>query len=373
MLGNTVLEKMQYQPHRLSLWWQDGSQDDFTCDWLRDNAPDAGYDSGQKAYSLLDIPTTSSLLDVSTEPDQLRLMFGPDNYRICFPLAALKGRSRPVISDRSECRKQLWSAADMTVLPVWSYPSFMENPETKLEALERFRLSGVFKLKDVPCESGEVLKVINAFGFVRETNYGALFDVRSRIDPANQAFTRRGLGAHTDNPYRDPVPTIQLLHCLQNTATGGDTFLLDGFRAAALLRDTNPEAFDVLTRHEVSFDYQDTETALTASVKLIETSAQGDICRVRYNNRSINTRQMTYEMQQCFYPACRAWAECLQDESLKCCFKLQPGELIVFDNTRVMHGRYPYEEKGERHLQGAYSDLDGLYSTLYTLRRQYGE
>ena len=261
----------------------------------------------------------------------------------------------------------------MTSLPTWSCRSFLEDSEVRLEALERFLLSGAFKLKDVPCQNGEVLQVIRAFGFVRETNYGTLFDVRSQIDPANQAFTRRGLGAHTDNPYRDPVPTVQLLHCLQNTAIGGDTFLLDGFYAAALLRDSNPDAFEVLTRHEVAFEYQDAATVLTASVRLIETQADGKVCRVRYNNRSINTRQMTYAMQQCFYPACRAWAECLQDETLRCRFKLQPGELIVFDNTRVMHGRYPYAEKGERHLQGAYSDLDGLYSTLYTLRQQYGK
>jgi hypothetical protein len=32
---------------------------------------------------------------------------------------------------------------------------------------------------------------------------------------------------------RDPVPTVQLLHCLHNAADGGDSGFVDGFHAAA--------------------------------------------------------------------------------------------------------------------------------------------
>ena len=47
-----------------------------------------------------------------------------------------------------------------------------------------------------------------------ETNYGRQFEVRTEINPTNLAYTGMGLQAHTDNPYRDPVPTIQVLYCL---------------------------------------------------------------------------------------------------------------------------------------------------------------
>jgi gamma-butyrobetaine dioxygenase len=60
-----------------------------------------------------------------------------------------------------------------------------------------------------------VLTVAETFGFVRETNYGRLFDVRVVPDPSNLAFTSREILPHTDNPYRDPVPTLQLLHRLR--------------------------------------------------------------------------------------------------------------------------------------------------------------
>jgi gamma-butyrobetaine dioxygenase len=95
---------------------------------------------------------------------------------------------------------------------------------------------GFVLLHDVPAESGMVLEVAASFGFVRETNYGRLFDVRVEPEPGNLAFTSREILPHTDNPYRDPVPTVQLMHCLRTSEDGGDTGLVDGFAAAAALR-----------------------------------------------------------------------------------------------------------------------------------------
>jgi hypothetical protein len=82
---------------------------------------------------------------------------------------------------------------------------------------------GLVVLHEVPCEPGAVLAVARSLGYVRETNYGRLFDVRSEPAAANLAFTRLPIAPHTDNPYRDPVPTVQLLHCCA-AAPAGATF-----------------------------------------------------------------------------------------------------------------------------------------------------
>ena len=74
---------------------------------------------------------------------------------------------------------------------------------------------------------------------------------------------------HTDNPYRDPVPTVQLLHCLANAAEGGDSGLVDGFAAAGLLRGANPAAFAMLTRTPVTFRYADASAELRATRPMI--------------------------------------------------------------------------------------------------------
>ena len=75
-------------------------------------------------------------------------------------------------------------------------------------------------------------KIAKLFGFIRETNYGKWFDVKSKSNAVNLAYTNLALKAHTDNPYRNPVPTMQILHCLKSSTKGGDSIVVDGFNAA---------------------------------------------------------------------------------------------------------------------------------------------
>jgi hypothetical protein len=67
---------------------------------------------------------------------------------------------------------------------------------------------------------------------------------------------------HVSTFTRDPVPTVQLLHCLRGADRGGDTGLVDGFAAAAALRAVDAQAFDVLARTPVAFGYTDSGTEL---------------------------------------------------------------------------------------------------------------
>jgi gamma-butyrobetaine dioxygenase len=50
-------------------------------------------------------------------------------------------------------------------------------------------------------------------------------------------------------------------------------------------------------------------------------------------------------------------------------FRLDPGDCLVFDNTRILHSRTGFAATGNRHLQGCYADLDGAESTAAVLDR----
>ena len=363
-----MLDKLSVENNTLSLLWLDGSEDAYTSDWLLDNAPDLEYSNRQKAHSILDIPEKVEILAAERMADGISLVFAPNEKMVFFPHSSLKGRSHRVISDRSEHGKQLWSGKKLGELPSWSLTKFTHHLENKRQALEAFLRLGVFRLTDVPCKPGQILDVIKQFGFVRETNSGKLFEIRRSIDSGD---TRRTLNQHTDKPYLDPLPTVQLLHCLTNTA-GGEFFLTDGFLAAKRLREKHSEAFTVLSQYDIPFCYEDENMILRSSVRLIETGHRGDIHKVRFNDRSIAAISMSLSRQQQFYAAYRRWAEELKEVDLQLSLKLNPGDVIVFDNTRIMHGHHGYSSPGESYLQVAYSDLNGLYSTLYTLRRQLG-
>ena len=228
-----------------------------------------------------------------------------------------------------------------------------------LRAVETF---GFALLTGVPTEPGMVCRVIELFGHVRETNYGRLFDVVSIENPANLAYTGLALGNHTDNPYRDPVPQLQLLHCLQAAAEGGESIVVDGFFAAERLRRDHPDNFALLTRHAVPFRYVEARRVdLRCTAPLIELDTEGDVRAVRYNNRSIAPLDLPEDVVAPYYRAYRRFARLLHDADAVVGFKLAAGDLFIVDNQRVLHGRRGFGA-GRRHLQGAYADKDGLLS-----------
>ncbi|MGX8013248.1 TauD/TfdA family dioxygenase [Mesorhizobium sp. ORM8.1] len=114
---------------------------------------------------------------------------------------------------------------------------------------------GFAVMDDLPTEPGALCKVSDLFGYIRETNYGRWFEVRAEVNPTNLAYTNLGLQAHTDNPYRDPVPTLQILSCIENTVEGGESSVVDGFGVAAALQAENPEGFRLLSSYPARFEY----------------------------------------------------------------------------------------------------------------------
>ena len=69
-------------------------------------------------------------------------------------------------------------------------------------------------VKNVPTQNNYIVQFANSIGSIRPTNFGEYFNVKSVPNPNDLAYTSLALSPHTDNPYRKPVPCIQLLHCL---------------------------------------------------------------------------------------------------------------------------------------------------------------
>ena len=106
--------------------------------------------------------------------------------------------------------------------------NFFESKEM-YDLLISFYKYGFVIIKDIPTHDNFIVKFANSIGSVRRTNFGEYFNVRSKPDPNDLAYTSLALAPHTDNPYRKPVPCIQLLHCIESEVTGGFSTLVDGY------------------------------------------------------------------------------------------------------------------------------------------------
>jgi gamma-butyrobetaine dioxygenase len=72
-----------------------------------------------------------------------------------------------------------------------------------------------------------------------------------------------------------------------------------------------------------------------------------------------------------FYAAYRAFAALLREPKFQMATRLEDGDLVIFDNRRVLHGRTGFASaRHPRHLQGCYLTRDSVYSMTAVLRRQ---
>jgi len=377
-----LIKKLSIAGDELVIEWHDGKESRLYSHWLRDHCQmpiSIDVDNGQRLFSVVNIPQETYIEKAyKDEKGNVCVRFQPENHLSVFLQSWLRKNCYDLnlhFDDRSEKQKHLWQKDSFKAdLPFINYESMCNDENVKLDALRLVKDVGFFVLESVPTIKGQVLKVISELGYTRETNYGALFEVRTEVNPNNLAYTNMGLGSHTDNPYRDPVPTVQLLHCLESSTEGGDSVLVDGFKAATVLRQESKEDFAILTSTWINFRFSDAKTDLRSRVPMIELNDNSEIVKVRYNNRSIDTIKLPENKIRPFYKAYRHWSEIIERDDLKITFKLSEGDLMLLDNTRIMHARTAFSKKGKRHLQGAYTDLDGLYSLLNVLesRQQNG-
>ncbi len=361
----------------IAVRWADSHQARFHAIWLRDNALDETTRSpvnGQRLITIQDIPDATRIDEAAVIDGTLRLRFVPEGKQVLHQSDWLRSNAYDVDPDQHreslppdvETWDSRFDPADVTA----DFAAVTQQPDVLCTWLGHVRRYGFARLTGGPAKSGALLGVVEPFGYVRETNYGKWFEVRTEINPANLAFTCLGLQAHTDNPYRDPVPTLQVLYCLENAAEGGDSQVVDGFRAAERLRDVDPKGFALLSTYPARFAYEAKgEVRLHARKPMIELDGHGRLTAIRFNNRSIAPiTDVPYDDMPTYYAAYRRFSAIIDDPAMAVGFKLAPGDSFIVDNTRVLHGRTGYAaEAGSRWLQGCYADKDGLLSTLAIL------
>lgn len=366
------IKHLQSLVDALLIQWDDGTENLFHYLWLRDNSPETRTANDQRLIETLSIPDDVAPVSLDLSDDgRLTIVWEYDGQTSHYPTAWLRTHAYPAPPALPTHR--LWDVSIQSSLPQMSYPEIIAQPQKLCEWLQWVQDYGFAILHDTPVLPGTVLEIVRLFGYVRETNYGPLFDVQSLVTPNNLAFTGLSLSVHTDNPYREPVPTLQLLHCLASELEGGDSILVDGFNVAETLRQQFPAYFELLSTQPVRFRFQDEHSDLSAESPVIRLDTGGDVVGIRFNNRSLMPFDFPPDQVEAYYRAYRSFARLLQSPEYTIQFKMQPGDLFIVDNERVLHGRTGFASDGSRHLQGCYSDRDGLYSRLRVLQREMEE
>ena len=243
--------------------------------------------------------------------------------------------------------------------------------------------------------------------------YGDVFHVREGERGAiNAAYTSDGLRMHQDLAYYESPPGLQLLHCVENGSgvLGGESILIDGMAAAHRFRELRPVSFETLVRCSATFVKQRDGACMTYRRPHIVLADDNDDELEKYNidrqivavhwsppfegpvdlpprqvdryhkahadfdrmingdNDDSNCKDRIIEKDLLQYAKEYTWER-----------KLQPGEILVFNNRRMFHGRRAFSSlEGSsandcrRHLVGCYTNIDDTLNLYRVLMRERG-
>jgi alpha-ketoglutarate-dependent taurine dioxygenase len=159
----------------------------------------------------------------------------------------------------------------------------------------------------------------------------------------NLAARRRpeeALPAHTDGfAYGDDYPDHFLLLCAQASDDGGESFLVDGYRLLDTLEATSAGAALVERMETVLLDQ--TEDGMRRSLSpLVRRGPTGRRMVRRFPEQRPDASSVDpigdAGLVAAWDGLCRLAAAGAPR------FKLAPGEVVIVDNYRVLHGREPY-------------------------------
>src|SRR5215472_3686212 len=376
MPSGIAVHRVSAAPEALTIEWAEGGSSEFASLWLLDNRrEDRDAHSGQRLVDITDLPENPRIRSAVARDGTVRIEWEGESRAACFDIAWLAAHAYGRSARTPEQQQRLWlEGALLDARRDFARVSLAElrsRPAARLRWLTRLLQEGLVFLDEVPTSEAAILEVMPLVGRVLETNYGYTFDVRSLPQPENLAYSDLGLGLHTDNPYREPVPGFQALHALIASSEGGDSLFADGFALAEHLRINAPEAFAQLATTAVPFHYRSADAELCAERPLIQLSVHGEITAVHYNSRSIAPLNLPARDAPRFYTAYRRLATLLRDPRFQLRTRLDAGMLVVFDNQRILHGRTAFSSaRYPRHLRGCYLARDSVYSETALLRRK---
>src|SRR4029077_2686071 len=269
MSESAGVSRITAAPETLTVEWADGARSEYSSLWLRDNVPeDRDAYSGQRLIDIADLPAKPRIRNAVREDGAVRIDWDGEARAASFDLRWLRAHRPEARAPRPELQVRTWlegQRLDARRDFAWaSVAALSAVPSARLAWLTRLVQDGLAFLEEVPAREGAILEVMPLVGRVLETNYGLTFDVRSVAQPENLASSDLGLGLHTDNPYREPVPGFQALHALVTSDEGGESLFADGFALAEHLRATAPRHFELLTRTAVPFRYRAKDADLYA-------------------------------------------------------------------------------------------------------------
>ncbi len=267
----------------------------------------------------------------------------------------------------------LWDSTLNDNIPEWDYNRIVADESIRLQMFQHINDYGFAIISDVPTHENQIEYLAEIFGFIRQTHYGRIFDLISTPEQRILAQTAHAIRPHNDELFRNPIPGLFMMHCLQASECGGGaSVLVDGFSAAKRMRSASRELFELLCQvpipHRRFLVDEVDDVALSANWRTIELNRHGEIEAVHINERTMAPLDTEERLIEPVYRALREMLALVYAPEACVTYRLESGQAAVMDNHRVLHARTAFN--GNRHIRQCHVDRDEFFSRLRTLRRR---
>ena len=371
------ISKVSKNGSALNVVWSDGEKSNFHFMWLRDNCPTAhDKDSRHRMFNILEVSTSiePKTCKINNE-GKLEIEWSEGNHISYYDQEWLRNNCYTINNNKKyNSPYQLWDYSlqkNLESIRI-DHDEIINSEEGLIKWLELLHYKGIAIVKNAPTEKESAFKVLNRISHTRETFFKTPFEVVNIPKPNNSAYTAHALRNHMDLPWFENPPGYQFLHCLINSAEGGDSSAVDAFEVADYLRKNEKEIFDTLIN--VSFKFKDkdyTQKSIRGyHAPAISLTKDNDYNDIRFSVATMDVLDCNPNLMEKVYKAHHRFGKLLHDDKFQIKFRLTPGDIFSFNNRRVLHGRTAFNpNSGHRHLQGYYIDRDEILGRLAYLKK----
>ena len=371
------IKKIEKKQTNLNIEWSDGEKSNFNYFWLRDNCPTAhDKDSNHRMFNILE--TSKDLIAEESkvnEEGKLVVKWSEGNHTSYYDQKWLRENCYTLKNKQKFISPyQLWNSSLEKNLKsiTLDHNEILNSKEGLLKWLKLLHYKGIAIVKNAPIEKESAFPVLNRISHTRQTFFDTPFEVINIPKPNNSAYTAHALRNHMDLPWFENPPGYQFLHCLVNSAEGGNSSAVDGFAVADYLKKNEKEIFETLVNTPLKFRDKDytQETIRNFHATAISLTKDGDYNDIRFSVATMDTLDCYPDIMDKVYKAHHKFGNLLHDDKFQINFRLEPGDIFSFNNRRVLHGRTAFNpNSGHRHLQGYYMDRDEILGRLNFLKK----
>ncbi|XP_033637140.1 gamma-butyrobetaine dioxygenase-like [Asterias rubens] len=371
----------------LNVTWSDGEVQAYPYAWLRDNCLckqcyQSSLQSRIFSFTSIDVEMIPIYAVPGDEGKTVRLTW-PDGHFGEYPSDWLrKHRFENSFTDPTfDSELQYWKTdlIDSGTLRRFNFHDIVSNDEALYEWLMEMKLTGICLVEGAGMVEGQVKHLGDRVLFLRSTYYGPTSHVVVKYNATNIAFTGKAFPMHTDLAFLHRPPGAQMIHCIEQAkGPGGENWFTDGFKVALDLKREDPEAFELLST--TLMEYQDIGEDVYGRFHqhsrhpTISLDRDGNPEHVYLSDHGrMPMMRIPVKNTQALYRALKKFSNMYHHPDNVCAYKLREGDIMTFDNRRVIHGRGSFEvtSNSSRHLETGYLEWDEINSRLRLLQHQF--